>query len=160
MTTHTPTRLVVVPIIRDEDRRILLCKMPPDRGVFPNKWGLPGGGVEPGEHMYQALKREIREELGVSTLEAKPLFFKDGLHEKTFPDGSKREIYMIFLLFECLISSTETICLNAEFCEYAWVEPVHLSSYDLNSATRETFHSLGLLEVPTSTIRLAATPDA
>jgi len=76
------------------------------------------------------------------------------LHKKTFPDGSKREIYMIFLLFECRISSTETICLNDEFCEYAWVEPVRLSSCDLNSATQETFQSLGLLE-----ISLAATPD-
>ena len=155
MTIDTPTRIIVVPIVRDKHRRILLCKMPPDRGVFPNKWGLPGGGVEPGERMYQALEREVREELGVSIVEAKPLFFKDGIHEKTFPDGSKREIYMIFLLFECRISSTETICLNAEFCEYAWVEPVRLSDYDLNSATQETFQSLGLLE-----ISLAATPEA
>jgi nucleoside triphosphatase len=146
MTTDTPTRLVVVPIVRDEQRRILLCKMPADRGVFPDKWGLPGGGVEAGERMYQALEREIREELGVSLVEAKPLFFKDGLHKKTLPDGSKREIYMVFLLFECRISSTETISLNDEFCEYAWVEPARLSSYDLNSATRETFQFLGLLE--------------
>jgi hypothetical protein len=62
---------------------------------------------------------------------------------------------MVFLLFECRIPATETICLNDEFCEYAWVEPVRLSSYDLNSATRETFQFLGLME-----ISLAATPDA
>ena len=160
MTSDTLTRLVVVPIVRDEHERILLCKMPPDRGVFPNKWGLPGGGVEPGEQMYQALEREIREELGVSLLDAKPLFFKDGLHKKTFSDGSKREIYMVFLLFECRISSTETICLNDEFCEYAWVEPVRLSSYDLNSATRETFQSLGLMEAETPELTMAARPEA
>jgi len=159
MIADTPTRLIVVPIVRDEDRRILLCKMPPDRGVFPNKWGLPGGGVEPGERIHQALEREVREELGVSIQETKPLFFKDGVHEKTFPDGSKRTIYMIFLLFECRINSSETISLNPEFCEYAWVEPDRLSSYDFNSATQETFKSLGLLEAHTSKIGLAATPD-
>ena len=104
--------------------------------------------------MYQALEREVREELGVSLLEAKPLFFKDGLHKKTFPDGSQREIYMVFLLFECRISAAEAICLNDEFCEYAWVEPVRLSSYDLNSATQETFQFLGLMESS-----LAATSD-
>jgi nucleoside triphosphatase len=134
--------------------------MPPDRGVFPNKWGLPGGGVETGEHMYQALEREVREELGVSLLEAKPLFFKDGLHEKTFPDGTKREIYMVFLLFECRISSTEPISLNAEFCEYAWVDPVNLASYDLNSATQETFRSLGLIKAEPPEISMAAGPEA
>jgi nucleoside triphosphatase len=133
--------------------------MPPDRGVFPDQWGLPGGGVEPGERMHQALNREVREELGVSIVETKPLFFKDGLHEKTFPNGTKQTIYMIFLLFECRISSSETICLNPEFCDYAWVEPGQLSSYDINSATKETFESLGLLIVDDSKISLVAASD-
>jgi nucleoside triphosphatase len=159
MTTDISTRLVVVPIVRDEHQRILLCKMPPHRGVFPDQWGLPGGGMEPGERMHQALNREVREELGVSIVETKPLFFKDGLHEKTFPDGSKQTIYMIFLLFECRISSSETICLNPEFCDYAWVEPGQLSSYDINSATKETFESLGLLVVDDSTLSLVGASD-
>ena len=146
MSNDIQTRLVVVPIIRDEFERVLLCKMPPDRGVFPNQWGLPGGGIEAGERMNDALAREVREELGISIFEATPLFFKDGLHEKTFLDGSKRPIYMVFLLFECRVSSTESICLNAEFCEYAWVEPARLSSYELNSATQDTFQCLGLRE--------------
>ena len=141
----TSVRIVVVPIIKDEQGRVLLCKMPPDRGVFPNQWGLPGGGMEPGESMTDALAREVREELGISLSEATPLFFKDGLHEKTFPDGSKRTIYMVFLLFDCRASSSERIKLNPEFCEYAWVESERLGSYELNSATRETFRSLGML---------------
>ena len=145
MSRDTQTRLVVVPIIKDEHDHVLLCKMPPDRGVFPNQWGLPGGGVEAGERMHEALAREVKEELGVSILEAKPLFFKDGLHEKSFPDGTKRTLYMVFLLFECRISSSEGICLNPEFCEYAWVEPARLSSYDLNSSTQDTFKCLGLV---------------
>lgn len=146
---ETSTRLIVVPIIRDERQRVLLCKMPPDRGVFPGQWGLAGGGVEPGERIHEALAREVYEELGVSIIEAKPLFFKDGLHEKTFSDGSRRQIYMVFLLFECRVAASQPISLNAEFCEYAWVEPALLASYDLNSATRDTFQSLGLLEAET-----------
>lgn len=101
--------------------------------------------MEPGERIHEALTREVSEELGVSILEAKPLFFKDGWHEKTFPDGSKRQIYMVFLLFECRISASQPISLNAEFCDYAWVEPALLASYDLNVATHDTFKYLGLL---------------
>src|SRR5882724_4472138 len=101
MANDFPTRLIVVPIIKDENGSVLLCKMPPDRGVFPGQWGLPGGGVEPGERIDEALKREVFEELGVSLLTATPLFFKDGLHEKTFAGEGKRLIYMIFLLYEC-----------------------------------------------------------
>src|SRR5215470_14313452 len=97
------TRLIVVPVIKDESGRVLLCKMPEDRGVFPGQWGLAGGGVEPGERIHDALRREVMEELGVSIISYRPAFFKDGLHEKTFPNGERRPIYMVFLIFECCV---------------------------------------------------------
>jgi nucleoside triphosphatase len=145
MTDSAATRLIVVPIIKDDTGRTLLCKMPHDRGVFPGQWGLPGGGVEPGELIEDALRREIREELDVEIFETKPLFFKDGLHEKTFPDGTRKEIYMVFLIYECRISSSQAISLNGEFCEYAWVDTNSLAAYDLNSATLDTFARIGLI---------------
>lgn len=141
----TLSRLVVVPVIRDDDGRVLLCRMPPDRGVFPGQWGLPGGGVEPGERIQDALVREVAEELGVSVVSAKPLFFSDGTHEKTLPGGDRKLLYMVFLLFDCRIDPTRPIRLNDEFSEFAWVESARLADYDLNVATRETFDSLGLI---------------
>jgi 8-oxo-dGTP pyrophosphatase MutT (NUDIX family) len=42
------------------DNRILLIRKP--EGV----WDLPGGRLDAGEHPEQALKREIKEELGIS----------------------------------------------------------------------------------------------
>jgi len=139
------SRLIVVPVIRDDDGRVLLCKMPPDRGVFPGQWGLPGGGVEPGERIYDALVREVGEELGVSLLSATPLFFKDGVHEKTVPGEGRILLYMVFLLFECRVDAGQPIRLNDEFSEFTWAEPSRLGAYDLNPATRETFSSLELL---------------
>lgn len=42
-------RLIVVPILRNKQGQLLMIKMAKDRGVFAGQWGLPGGGVEPGE---------------------------------------------------------------------------------------------------------------
>ena len=86
----------------------------------------------------------MREELGVEVTSSRPLFFKDLLHDKTFPSGERRPVYMVFLLFECRVASRR-LTLNDEFCEYAWVSPAELAGYDLNSATRDTFAVVGLL---------------
>lgn len=139
------SRLIVVPIVRDAEGRVLLCRMPADRGVFPGQWGLPGGGVEPGERIEEALAREVQEELGASLSSVTPLFFRDGTHQKTFPGGERVPVYMVFLLFECRIEPGNPIRLNDEFCDHAWVDPSRLADYDLNSATRETFAALRLM---------------
>ncbi len=53
-------------IILDEDDRILLCRFefPRDGRQFV-VWATPGGGVEPGESLLAALRRELKEEVGL-----------------------------------------------------------------------------------------------
>ena len=144
MTDETATRLIVVGVIENQQGKYLLCKMPDARGVFPGEWGLPGGGVEVGETLEQALRREVREEVGLELAEVHPLFFTDGTYIKSFPGGERRPFYMVFLLYRCVAEVGE-IRLNAEFESAAWVSREELSRYALNRATVQTLSRLGLL---------------
>jgi 8-oxo-dGTP diphosphatase len=48
-----------------KDGRVLLCHRSPSRTWYPNVWDLPGGHVEGSENEWDALVRELAEELGV-----------------------------------------------------------------------------------------------
>ncbi len=130
-------RTIVCPLIQN-DGCYLLCKMADDRGVFPGQWALSGGGVEPGERIEEALRREVREELGEQLVlsEITPWTFSDDIRAKTYADGSREEIYMIYLIFDCVAANRE-VNINEEFQDFAWVKAEDLGTYDLNIATRK-----------------------
>lgn len=138
-------RTIVCPLIQN-DGCYLLCKMADDRGVFPGQWALSGGGVEPGERIEEALRREVREELGEQLVlsEITPWTFSDDISTKTYADGSQEEIYMIYLIFDCVAANRE-VNINEEFQAFAWVKAEDLGTYDLNIATRKTLTLKGLL---------------
>ncbi|AKA69332.1 (deoxy)nucleoside triphosphate pyrophosphohydrolase [Clostridium scatologenes] len=53
---------VVGAVIENEDNEIL-CALRSPMMSLPNMWEFPGGKVEKGENLKQAIEREIREEL-------------------------------------------------------------------------------------------------
>ncbi|MBZ0254523.1 NUDIX domain-containing protein [bacterium] len=59
----TPPHAHVVAAAIKKNGRYLLGKRPPN-GMLGGLWEFPGGKVEPGETHQEALRREIREELG------------------------------------------------------------------------------------------------
>jgi A/G-specific adenine glycosylase len=62
---------VVVAVI-EKDGKVLLQERPPG-GLLAGLWEFPGGKVEPGESLKAALRREIREELGVGIMNLRHL---------------------------------------------------------------------------------------
>jgi nucleoside triphosphatase len=137
-------RLIVVPLIFNSRGCLLICKMPLDRGVFPGEWGLPGGGVEPGESLPSALTREVDEELGMQIDDIFPLHFREGLELKHLGGGNVVPIHMVYLLFRCHAVTTD-VRLNEEFVEFAWAMPRDLGAYHLNRETVATLTELGLI---------------
>lgn len=137
-------RVIVVGLVWNKTGELLFCKMPPDRGVFPGEWGFPGGGIEPGEQMEQALRRELREELTIEVQDIRPAFFKDALYPKLSVGGAITNTYMIFLVFHCQFTQGR-IRLNEEFSEYRWVAKGEVGDLTLNAETKDTLSRIGWL---------------
>jgi len=68
-----PMRQAVRAIVVDPGRRVLLLHY---ANEFDSWWIPPGGGIDPGESDEQALRRELREELGLEEFEIGPLLWE------------------------------------------------------------------------------------
>ncbi len=80
-------------------------------------WGLPGGALEPGETIHEALHRECLEELGVAV----KVKYLTGVYYHR-PYNSQAFIFL------CELSETNQISLSHEHCEYRFIPVSALSS--------------------------------
>ncbi len=103
------------------DGRVLIVRRagPPAQGLYT----LPGGGVELGETLVEAVTREVREETG---LEIEPHGLA-GYRQLIARDGSGRiERHFVILPFAARWLAGE-IALNDELAEGRWLEADALS---------------------------------
>ena len=80
---------------------------------YPGSWGLPGGRIEPGESLRDAMFRECREEIGFV-----PDFMRLVPIEKfTTVDG-----VFAYHTFYCSVENEFVPQLNHEHLGYAWLD--------------------------------------
>jgi 8-oxo-dGTP diphosphatase len=117
-----PTRpylAVSAAIIRDGKILIVRRARPPAFGVFT----LPGGGVEAGETLHEAIIREVMEE---TALTIEPLGLA-GYREAIARDGDgKVERHFVILPFAARFVAGE-VALNEELAEARWLVPSDLA---------------------------------
>jgi 8-oxo-dGTP pyrophosphatase MutT (NUDIX family) len=89
-----PWRPGVRALVVDPDGRTLLLRY---ANEYSGWWITPGGGMEPGESDEEALRRELREELGLTDFELGPFLWQ---REAWFRDepgfcGQKENVYLV-----------------------------------------------------------------
>lgn len=93
-----PDRLMIpsiAAIIRDDQGRLLLQRKSGSEG-----WSLPAGAIEIGEGPEDALRREVREETGLSVCSAILVAaFGGRLFRHTYPNGD--EVEYIVIVYRC-----------------------------------------------------------
>lgn len=92
-----------------KDGKLLMGKKDPSKGgVYPNVWHIPGGGVDEGEDLLEAIIREVQEEVGIDITSHAPALLHQkgsGVSEKLLKDtGEKVLCYMEFNRFEVHIN--------------------------------------------------------
>jgi ADP-ribose pyrophosphatase YjhB (NUDIX family) len=94
-------------------------------------WSLPGGAVETGERLVEAMRREVREETG---LEIEPVRVIE-IFERLMPDGEgKPEYHYVLIDYLCEIrGGTEQA--GDDVCALAWVKESDLGSYQITEGT-------------------------
>ena len=83
------------------------------------KWEFPGGKVETNENFYEALSREIQEELNIQI----------NVHEKIAEEKYKDDQINIILHYYLCSKKSGTLILN-EHENIAWVEKKDFNKYD------------------------------
>ena len=107
--------------------RILIVKTTKWRGT----WGVPGGKVEWGETLEDALIREFKEEVGLDLMEVRFALLQEAVIDPQFC----QEAHFIMINYYAF-SQSETITPNEEIEEWAWVNPQEALKYPLNSYTQ------------------------
>ena len=115
----------------DAGREILLV----ERGRNPLKgyWSLPGGLVETGETLEEALLREVREETGLRVLPVR--MFE--IFERIMRDASGRtEYHYVLADYLCTVVGGR-LRAGDDSSRVAWCTRARLGEYKLTEGTRE-----------------------
>jgi 8-oxo-dGTP pyrophosphatase MutT (NUDIX family) len=127
--------------IFDEDERVLMVRHSPDQ-----PWVLPGGHVEENEHFYDALVRELDEELGIkitlvgaendlSDPQVKSMPLPVSIHRVRYEHRNRGEVEKLEMFFFARLKGAFVDAKSEEIYEWERFESDDL--IDMDSA--ETF---------------------
>lgn len=125
-------------VIKDE--RVLLVR----RGKPPafGEWAIPGGSVELGETLKEAVERELREETGITVRAGEICHAFEAV--KRDHDGRVRFHYVIIDLTADHVSGEPVSA--SDVTEAAWLTPADLAGRPINATTMELLKKLGFVK--------------
>ncbi len=115
-------------LIRNPEGKFFLMKS--------HKWNhqycIPGGHIELGERIEEAVVREVKEETGLDVYDLKFLCLQECIFDESFWDKDR---HFLFFDYACRTDSTE-VALNEEAQEYVWVSLDEAADLAVESYTR------------------------
>jgi 8-oxo-dGTP diphosphatase len=129
LSNHGAIHVVAGLIFRDG--RLLVCQRRAS-AAFPLKWEFPGGKVEPMESELDALRRELKEELGIEVRDARLAWE----HEHAYPQGPT--VALRFYNVRSFVGEAKNLVFERIF----WLEPSELEHLDFLDGDLPLIHQL------------------
>lgn len=114
--------LVVAGALFDGEGRVLIAQRPAGKALA-GRWEFPGGKVGAGESEHAALRRELREELGVEVIAARPFMRLAHAYED-------RDVELSLWIVERFAGEPRSLDAQA----LKWVSPAALAAEDILEA--------------------------
>lgn len=110
------------------------------REPFTGFWGLPGGGVELGETVEEALVREIREETGLEARVERFLYYQDAIARDQ--NGRVQFHYVIFFFLAAVTGGS--LRAGDDAANAAWFPVTELAGLQLTDSVSKALVHAGL----------------
>jgi len=117
-------------LILNRNGQVLLAKS----SKWKNRFTLPGGHIELGETIEAALKREIKEEVGLEVKPIRLLLMQEAIYSEEF----YKPKHFLFLDFLCETETADVKVDKDEIQEFVWADPEKALEMNVDSFTRRT----------------------
>lgn len=122
-------KVAVSAVVRDDANRILMIHRTDN-----DKYSIPGGGLEVGETVSQAVVREVMEETGIEVrVSAVVGIFSNPAHVIAYNDGEVRQEFSICFRVDPIGGELRT---SSESKAVRWVSHEELASLDIHDSIR------------------------
>jgi 8-oxo-dGTP diphosphatase len=112
-------------VVVDQDRVLLV-----QRGHEPlkGKWSLPGGKLELGESLTQAVVREVQEETGLDVEAIELVELIDRIHTESGPSGDRVRYHYVIADYLCRVVGGQ-LQAGSDAAAVRWVERAEWNSH-------------------------------
>jgi len=113
-------------LVVNSNAEVLIVRTTKWRGT----WGVPGGKLDWGESLQEALLREFREEVALDLQQVRFALLQEAILDSQFHVPA----HFVLVNYYAFSASTQVVP-NEEIVEWVWLPPEQALSYPLNNFT-------------------------